>query len=116
MSDTFEREPVPFMKKIIEDIDSLMKEDEAKFREIVDYMIDYLHTYVMFCPECGKIKYEDYLDLFSYGINRISNTYPAKIEMIADVINNIDIIKKKEYINKEYLWKDIKTYVEETAF
>lgn len=29
MSGVFEKEPVPYMKKIIEDIDSLMKEDEA---------------------------------------------------------------------------------------
>lgn len=93
-----------------------IKDALDKFREIVDYMIDYLHTYAMFCPECGKIKYEDYFELFSYGINRISNIYPTKIEIIADVINDIDLIKKKEYISKEYLWKDIKAYIEEKVF
>lgn len=43
MSDTFEKEPVSYMKKIIEDIDSLIKEDEAadpKFiwEEVKDYI------------------------------------------------------------------------------
>lgn len=43
MSETFEREPVPYMKKIIEDIDSLMKEDEVAdprfiWEEVKDYI------------------------------------------------------------------------------
>ncbi len=87
-----------------------------KFREIMDYMIDYLRTYAMFCPECGKIYVKDYLELFTYGVNRIVNIYPTKIETIANVINDIDLIKKGEYINKEYLWKDIKTYIDEIVF
>lgn len=83
-----------------------------KFREIIDYVIDYLHTYSLFCPDCGKL-YIFYFELYEYGINRISNSYPIKIEPIANVINDIDLIKKGEYINKEHLWKEIKTYIDE---
>ncbi len=83
-----------------------------KFRETIDYIIDYLHSYALFCPECGRIYIKDYLELYEYGINMISNSYPMKIERMINVINDIDLIKKGEYINKEYLWKEIKAYID----
>ena len=39
-----------------------------------------------------------------------------KIEIIASVILDIDLIKMGDHISKEYLWKDIKTYIEEKVF
>lgn len=83
-----------------------------KFSEIINYITDYLRTYALFCPDCGKMNIKQYIELFGYGINRISNTYPMEIETMANAINDIDLIRKREYISTEYLWKDIKTYVD----
>lgn len=74
-----------------------------KFHEIFDY----LHEYVLLYEDI-----RDYFELYNYGIYHVLNNYPFNIEIIATAINDLDKIKKEEYISKEYLWNEIIEYVD----
>lgn len=83
-----------------------IREAIDKFHEIFEY----LHTYV--------VLYEDvreYFELYDDGIHHVLNNYPFEIEILAIIINDLDKIKKEEYISKEYLWKAILDYIDKMS-